>query len=235
MLHLFERDNIDVKIHAEAYLVDSISKLAKLRRKDENRLTKELKFVFHYCDYRSQFDAQEDQLKWSSALYASGLEGNWKPDDAVKAVISEYKHTLDKLVPTTKLLRTGRQALNDVSDSLDTLVSEIRSVRKDIEKRSSKTSMLTPEVQVKFPDSSPKFQKIGEHTDPNVKMVASDEHRLILLERLSALNEKAIVLIAKVPDMIKNLEKILQQVKKEESEAVELRGGGKKGNREDPK
>ncbi|HHC19129.1 MAG TPA: hypothetical protein ENK81_01835 [Euryarchaeota archaeon] len=230
MLHLFERDNFDVIISAEAMTLRTMVALAHKRTRDQELFFKEVKYLFHYCDYRSQFDGQEKSVRKQSAHFAAGLPADWVENVEVQALVEEYQRTLETLVPTTKLLRIGRQGLNEVSDSIETIIIEIRAIRLSLQGRSP-----TQERKIASQSGMKKINGLSKNGPDIATMAATaTEAKMVQLDRIATLNTKVMKMIGEIPNMVKDLENILVQVKKEESEAAELRGGGKKGNREDP-
>ncbi len=232
MFHLIKRIGLQVEISDELWLMPEFVALLEKHKNmksyatEKDALTgllREVTYMFMYIDYRSPFDGLDDDKRHDNAIFNSRLPEGWVKDKTVAACMVAYRKVMYDVLPTVKSLRTSRRGLTSVNDLLEDLVREIEIRRKMLQG-------IRERVPVKVVDGQTKFKRMEKEEK---EVVDSIDTKAILDESISYIT-KFMSLLDKVPDAILTIEKALSQVAKEESEAKPLRGGGKKGSREDP-
>lgn len=89
---LFELDSYgNPIITAESLTVASFLKLFERdKSRTKERVRSEYRYIFHMCNYMSNYIALNEEDKHIEALKDSGLPNNWLPDDDVKAAMATY-------------------------------------------------------------------------------------------------------------------------------------------------
>ncbi len=233
MYHLIDRQGMDVVIHSELFFIPEFKAiLDKHKRKksyatEEDQITaafREISYIFFYIDYRSPFDGMDDDKRHSNAIFNARLTEDWVADKVVSGAISVYQRNIYEVIPTVKSLRTARRGLTSVNDLLEDLVREIENRRMLLQGKKKKAISVEESIGVT------KFKRIEkQQRDTAVNEV---DTKAILDESISYIT-KFMALIDKVPSYVLTIENALKQVAKEESDSRPLRGGGKKGARED--
>ena len=165
---------------------------------------KEFTFIYHYCDYRSQFWNYSEKDRFAKALKNAELDPKTdiSKDAELQAAIEVYMALQE--TPSLELL-------TELKDGLHTSKKVVKKIREDLEAKLDAADFDEPEVSVK-----------------NGKNVLIDPVEKITL-RLKALMDIGNAL----PKTLETIEELEEKVKKELQDAPVLRGGAKKGTRED--
>jgi len=168
--------------------------------------TKEITFIYHYCDYESKFGNYSEEDKAKECAKNSDLpEGyDFRKDEDMLAAVAKYKSLQE--TPALKLLTEAKEGLH-------TAHKVIRKIRTSLETKLEATDFDELEV----------VEEKGKTriTDPITK----------LTNNLKALME----LTNQVGPALKNIKELEEEIKKELGDKASLRGGREKGMREDAK
>lgn len=169
---------------------------------------KELLYVHGMADYgsiHSSFTGEEQHTRVKDDY---GLPSNWRPDAEVKAAIAKYKEIILSYSYTAKILNSLERGLMMSADAVDSYIEQ---------------------MQIALITSRKLINTLSETEDIETIVAMQSTNQLIQ----SSIKE--ILSLAKtVPESLKQIRGLQEQVKKEMSESEQLKGGHSKGNREDP-
>lgn len=209
MLHLIERNKMIVTVKDEFYTVPEFAAISKKYAKKKNGdelVLREVRYLFFLCDYRSPYDGMDKEDRERESRHVSQLDSKWEPDKVTKAAVLRYKEFI-KMIPSSTLLSTARRGLTIVNSSMENIITKIEKAVKEKEARQHALGTNLDNVKV---DTKREISELLGFVDDFMKQVGN------------------------IPDKMKIIDKISEQVKKEESDSTILVGNKKKGNREDP-
>jgi len=99
--------------------------LKRDKSRDKDRATKEMLFIYYYCDIKSDYLIMDPKTRINEIKKDIGLNEDWKIDLVVQEAIDFYEAR--SLTVIGKLYKNALKAANDVSDYLEhanTLLSE---------------------------------------------------------------------------------------------------------------
>jgi len=176
-----------------------------LEARKKLQATKEFTFIYHYCDYKSQFGnySERDRLAESIRNAELPLDFDYTKDEDLVLAIKKYRDLQE--TPALKVLTEAKEGLH-------TAHRVIRKIRTSLETKLEAADF--DELEVVEEKGKTKI------VDPITKMTSS----------LKALMD----LTNQVGPALKNIKELEEEVKKELGEKKALRGDKEKGVREDP-
>ena len=115
-LTLFVIEDYEPRISDAALLIEEFKVLHSLnynkqpgdtQGRERKRAIQEARYLFHFCDYRSEYSEYKDEEKHEEALRAAGLPEDYKISEELQACMDVMFKTQD-----TRMLRTLRTAEN---------------------------------------------------------------------------------------------------------------------------
>lgn len=172
--------------------------------RNKQQAMREFTFIYHYCDYRSQFINYSHKDRLKKALKNAELDENLdiKKDEELMQAIEVYKALQE--TPALKIL-------TELLEGIHVGYKVVNKIRTDLEE---KLDSLDVETMVE--------EKVGGKTiyvDPLVR----------IKNRLDSIIDVA----NQLPKTLKTIEDLSDKIKKELSDAPNLRGAAQKGVRED--
>lgn len=172
--------------------------------------TKELIYITFMADYSTYHSAFIGEERHRKAKNDADLPKNWKPDDEVNEAITKYKEILNEYSPTANILNTVEQGLMMSSEAVKGYIHQMKAA---------------------IEASHNMMKKLKQDKD-SMEVIAAMQTTNSLVQS----SIKDILGISKeLPKALKQMRELKEQVKLERSEAKQLTGGKRKGNREDPK
>lgn len=166
---------------------------------------KEFTFIYHYCDFRSQYANYSEKERRTNALQNAELEPNLKIEDDPDLLAAVEVYLALQETPALKMLlelkegiHVGTKVVRKIRESLENKLDEIDLDEVDASKEKDKNSRVDP----------------IERINNRLKMIMETAKQL--------------------PDTLESIEELEQKVKKELADAPTLRGGATKGAQEDP-
>jgi len=169
---------------------------------------REFTFIYHYCDYKSQFGnySEENRLKESIKNAELPEDFDFKKDAELVEAIKRYKELQE--TPSLKIL-------NEAKEGLHTAHKVVRKIR---------TSLETQLEAVDFDELT--VEEDGEGNERKTKIT---DPVTKLTQKLQALMK----LTNEIGPTLKAIKELEEEVKKELGEKQALRGGKEKGIKED--
>lgn len=176
------------------------------RNKDPKKVqaTKEFTFVYHYCDYRSQFSNYSHADRYKQALRNAELEPDFKLEKDTE--LNEAVEVYTALQETEAL-----KLLTELKEGIHTANKVVKKVRQSLEAKLEEADFDTPTIITVGGKSVP--------VDPVTQIT----------NRLKALMDIA----NSIPKTLAIIKEQEEEVKRELAEAPMLRGGATKGVREE--
>lgn len=178
---------------------------------------KEFKYIYFVADYKSPYVDYPDKEREKYSREDAGLENDWKVDSAIRLAIDKYKKLQE--TPSIRILNSLQRGLMLSSQVVDNVCNDIQYLLDE-----SKSDLVNLQG--------------SEETDPiklkelkKAAILKQMEYSQALVSNLTTLQE----LGAKVPKTLLGIENLAERVRKETEGDNTVRGGGKKGNRADPK
>jgi hypothetical protein len=126
-MKLFEMKEYNLQVSEEIWGLLPFKAILK-RDKNRNKETafKEVLFVYHYCDIRSDYMYMtDDETRTKEIIKDIGLNENWKIDKVIEEAIAFYKSK--SISPVSKLYKSSLKAADDISkylENADALLNE---------------------------------------------------------------------------------------------------------------
>ena len=139
-LTLFVIEDYESRLSDEALLVEEFKVLyaptynkqpGDTQGRERRRAIAECRYIYHFCDYRSEFSEYEDEERHIEALLAAGLAENYKISDEMQACMNIFLRLQE-----TRMLKT-LQTAEKTLDKLRTYYEDI-----DFNERDSKSGAL---------------------------------------------------------------------------------------------
>lgn len=178
---------------------------------------KEFKYIYFISDYKSPYNDYPDKQREKYSKLDSGLEEDWIPDNVIKRAIDKYRFVQE--TPSIKILTSLQRGLMLSSSVVDNLCKSIQYMLDEID-----SDLLS--LQGNKETDLVKLAELKKAT-----IVKQMEYTSALVKNLETLQE----LGAKIPKTLLGIEDLAEKVRKENEGDNTVRGGGKKGNRADPK
>ena len=117
-MKLVEFKNYELTVPEEVWGLKTFKKLLdRDKTKHKVNATKEMLFIFHYCDIRSDFQhILDDEEKIKEVKKEAGLKDSWKIDKDVQAAIDLYKKLSISVIE--QLYLNSIKSASDVSNYL---------------------------------------------------------------------------------------------------------------------
>ena len=117
-MKLFKMVNWQLEVDEELWTIEVFNKiLQRDKSKDKGIAFKEIAFIYHYCDVKSDYVALTDKAERTREVSKDiGLPKKWKLDKTVEDAIDLY---LKRAVTVSeKLYKSGLKSASDVSEHL---------------------------------------------------------------------------------------------------------------------
>lgn len=136
-MKLFEMKDYNLQVSDEAWgLLPFKAILKKDKNRNKETAFKEMLFIYHYIDIRSDYMyIVDNNIRYQEIKKDIGLPDDWKIDNIVKEAIEFYSKM--SITPTAKLYKSALKAADDIAKYLemtDILLAE----------RTDKGSVVTP-------------------------------------------------------------------------------------------
>lgn len=127
-LTLFVIEDYEPRLSDEALLIQEFKDLYALsynRRTGDNqgrqrtRAIEECRYIYHYCDYRSEFSEYADTERKEEALLAAGLANDYKISKEMQSCIDIFLRLQETRM--LKTLETAEGALDKIRDYYNTI------------------------------------------------------------------------------------------------------------------
>jgi len=170
------------------------------------KATKEFTFIYHYCSYKSEFINYSERDRRKKALINAELDPNLK---------IEEDNDLMAAIEVFKVLQetASLKMLNEIREGLHVSYKVVKKIRQDLEKQ----------LDVLDIDELQEVQEGG---------------KIKLVDPIARIKDRLDMIIStakELPKTLKSIDELEETVKKELSNAPNLRGGSTKGTMEDPK
>lgn len=117
-MKLFKIENYQVVVEPEVFTLVEFKKLLdRDKTKNKEIVFKELAFIYHYADLKSDFNIILDKTEKIEAIKLRlGLKDSWQPDEHVNAAIDIYKERT--ITPQMQIYLNAMKAALDMGDYL---------------------------------------------------------------------------------------------------------------------
>jgi hypothetical protein len=116
-MNLFKLKDYILTVEDEAWSLLQFKKILKRdKSRDKDRATKEMLFIYYYCDVKSDYLIIDSELRVDEIIKDIGLPGDWKVDAVMQEAMTFYENR--SLTVIGKLYRNALLAANDVSEYL---------------------------------------------------------------------------------------------------------------------
>lgn len=126
-MKLFKIENWEVKVEDAVWTLSAFKKLLdRDKTKGKEIAFKEIAFIYHYTDIRSDYMYLTDEKKRAKEVAKDvGLSDKWKLDNLIQEAIDLYRERSTTVLE--KLYQSAQKSANDISnylDKTDVLLSE---------------------------------------------------------------------------------------------------------------
>ena len=127
-LTLFVIEDFEPRLSDEALLIEQFKVLHAIiynrqpgdtQGRERRRAIAECKFIYQFCDYRSEFSEYDDVERHAEALLAAGLAEDYKISDEMQACIDIFLRL--QVTRMLKTLDTAEQTLDKVREYYDSV------------------------------------------------------------------------------------------------------------------
>ncbi len=118
-MKLFKVEDWEVKVQEEVWTIDAFKALlTRDKTKGKEIAFKEIAFIYHYADIRSDYMYITDEKKRVKEVSKDvGLPDNWVYDKVMKDAVDLYKERSTTVLE--KLYQSAQKSANDISEYLD--------------------------------------------------------------------------------------------------------------------
>ncbi len=135
----------DLQVTEEAWGISAFKELLKRdKTKEKQKALKEMLFVYHYCDIRSDFFIIPVSEKERVIKGQIGLDDGWNMDAKVQAAIDVYKQHSE--TPIQRLYKQSLKSAQDIGNYLE-LTDELLKERDNHGKPVTDISKITASLQ----------------------------------------------------------------------------------------
>ncbi len=183
----------------------------------KSRCYKEFKYIYFICDYQSPYVNYPDKERDKYAKKDAGLDDDFVIDNAIKRAIDKYRFLQE--TPSIKILNSLNRGLMLSSNVIDNVCNNIQYLLDEIEANLFSLQGSEEKDPIKLKEMK------------KALVLQQMEYTAALVNNLSTLQD----LGTKIPKTLISIEDLAKKVKKESEGDDTIRGGGKKGNRADPR
>ncbi len=136
-LTLFSIENFDPKLSDEALLIEEFKVLHSLdynkqegdsQGRERKRAIQECRFLYHYCDFRSEYSEYRDEEKKEEARIAAQFDENFVISDELQACINVFvKLQETRMLKTLDVAELTLDKLRDYYEGIDFNERDIKS------------------------------------------------------------------------------------------------------------
>lgn len=117
-MKLFKIVNYQLQVEDEVWTIEAFNKLLKRdKTKDKSVSMKEMAFIYHYCDVRSDYVAETNKNTRAKTIKKDiGLPEKWEIDDVIKFACELYEERA--VTVSEKLYKASLKSARDVAKHL---------------------------------------------------------------------------------------------------------------------
>jgi hypothetical protein len=219
-LRLFSVDNHELVIDKDEVrgikeFADILKKRKTCKGDSDGRkkvmATKELLYVKFMADIDTVHSAFTGEERHKRAKEDADLPRNWSPDDEVEAAIEKYKEIINEYSYTASILNSVEQGLLMSSKAVKTYIRQMQTA---IEASNNLVDKMTNDIDADKNELAESMESVNSLIQTSIS--------------------KILKIATDLPATLSQIKDLQEQVKEDASKNRTIRGGHRKGNREDP-